>query len=255
MTVPEVFVVRDAGVLFDAVAARLVTRVVDRQAASGRARVLLGGDPLTLGVLRALAASPARDAIDDSALDLWWANDVWGPQEDPARASWAVEQVLRRGELTETSLHPIPGPEECQDAAEAAEQYALALRAARDLDDHGLVPRFDVLLLGIGPGGGVAGIAPEQPAAHELRAVTAVGGTPQHPGQVTLTGPALTSADEAWLVGAGDEVSSGVHLALSGAGAVQVPVAGVRGRQRTLLLLDEGAARRLPASMRRRASP
>ncbi len=255
MTVPEVFVVRDARVLFDAVAARLVTRVVDRQAASGRARVLLGGDPNTLGVLQALAASPARDAIDDTALDLWWANDVWVPPDDPARASGAVEQLLRRSRLTQVSLHPIPGPGPSRDPAEAAEQYAQALSAARDLDDHGPTPRFDVLLTGIGPGGGVAGIAPEQPAAHDSRAVTSIGATPQHPGQVTLTAAALTSVDEAWLVGTGPAVSSAVHLALSGAGPVQVPVAGVRGRQRTLLLLDDDAARRLPTSMRRLASP
>jgi len=38
MTAPEVFVVRDRELLLEAVAARLVTRLVDHQAAAGSAR-------------------------------------------------------------------------------------------------------------------------------------------------------------------------------------------------------------------------
>jgi 6-phosphogluconolactonase len=38
-------------------------------------------------------------------------------------------------------------------------------------------------------------------------------------------------------------------MALSGAGRVQVPAAGPHGRSRTLWLLDEAAAARLPASL------
>ena len=43
-----------------------------------------------------------------------------------------------------------------------------------------------------------------------------------------------------------------VALALSGAGRLQVPVAGAVGRQQTLWLLDEAAAAELPRDLRRR---
>jgi 6-phosphogluconolactonase len=43
-------------------------------------------------------------------------------------------------------------------------------------------------------------------------------------------------------------------LALSEAGAYQIPAAGARGRSRTLMLLDQAAAARLPKGLDRRAS-
>jgi len=72
---------------------------------------------------------------------------------------------------------------------------------------------------------------------------------------VTLTFPALSAAREVWVLGSGAQKAQAVALTLSGAGPVQVPAAGVRGRSRTLLLLDEGAAGGLPRDLRRRASP
>jgi 6-phosphogluconolactonase len=58
-----------------------------------------------------------------------------------------------------------------------------------------------------------------------------------------------------WVVAAGQEKASAARMALSGAGPVQVPAAGARGRQRTLWLLDRAAASALPQSLARIASP
>jgi 6-phosphogluconolactonase len=44
-------------------------------------------------------------------------------------------------------------------------------------------------------------------------------------------------------------------MALSGTGEHQVPAAGARGRERTLWLLDRGAASHLPPDLGRIASP
>ena len=46
-----------------------------------------------------------------------------------------------------------------------------------------------------------------------------------------------------------------IAMALSDAGPVQVPAAGARGQQRTLFLLDRGAASQLPPQLNRIASP
>ena len=46
-----------------------------------------------------------------------------------------------------------------------------------------------------------------------------------------------------------------MRMALGGAGPVQVPAAGPRGRDRTLWLLDAAAAGQLPPDLGRPASP
>jgi len=112
------------------------------------------------------------------------------------------------------------------------------------------VPRFDVLLLGMGEEGHVASIFPESPAAYDDRAVVAVRGCPKPPPtRLSMTFRTIGAATEVWLVVAGAAKAPAVALALGGAGPVQVPAAGARGRQRTLWLLDRAAASRLPASL------
>jgi 6-phosphogluconolactonase len=67
-----------------------------------------------------------------------------------------------------------------------------------------------------------------------------------------LTFPTIGGAKEVWILASGAEKASAVRLALTeGAGQFQVPAAGARGRERTLFLLDEAAASKLPHTMAR----
>ncbi|HEX7744136.1 MAG TPA: 6-phosphogluconolactonase, partial [Micromonosporaceae bacterium] len=94
-----------------------------------------------------------------------------------------------------------------------------------------------------GEDGHVASVFPEHPAAYERRPVTAVRGSPKPPPvRLTLTLPAINTAEEVWLVAAGADKAQAVSMALAGAGPVQVPAAGVAGVDRTLWLLDRAAA-------------
>jgi 6-phosphogluconolactonase len=260
MSVPEVLVHRDAGLLAQAVAARLVTRVVDAQAARGSASVVLTGGGVGIAVLAALAASPARDAVDWRALDLWYGDERFLPDGDPERNhTQARAALLDLVPVDPRRVHPMPasdGPDG-DDPEAAAERYAGDLAAAAQPGDHGGMPRLDVLMLGVGPDGHVASLFPEQPAVYEAtRTVVGVRGAPKPPPvRVSLTFPAIRAAAEVWLVAAGAPKAKALHLALSGAGAVQIPAAGARGVQRTLVLLDEAAASALPPQLRRIASP
>ena len=49
-----------------------------------------------------------------------------------------------------------------------------------------------------------------------------------------------------WLITTGEAKAAAVAMALGGAGEVAIPVAGARGRRRTLWLLDRAAAAKIP---------
>ena len=254
-----VVVHRDAVLLARAVAARLVTALVDAQAARGHASVVLTGGGIGTATLRELAASPARDAVDWGALDVWWGDERFLPNGHPERnETQAREALLDAVDIDPARVHPMgasDGPDG-DDVDSAAERYAEELSSAARPEDHGPVPTFDVLLLGVGGDGHIASLFPETPALYDERLVVPVRGAPKPPPtRLSLSLPAINAAREVWIVAAGQEKAAVARMALSGAGPTAVPAAGARGRSRTLWLLDTAAAARLPASLARIASP
>jgi 6-phosphogluconolactonase len=250
----------DAALLAEAAAARLVTHLVDAQAARGRAHVVLTGGGVGTSTLKALAGTPARDAVDWSAVDVWWGDERFLPEGHPDRnVTQARDALLDHVPLDPARVHPMPavGGPWGEDVDAAAAAYADELARARRPEERGGVPTFDVLMLGVGPDGHVASLFPEHPALHETdRTVIGVRGAPKPPPvRISLTMPVIRSAAEVWLVAAGAEKAPAVALALSGAGEVALPAAGAQGQRATLWLLDRAAAAEVPPGLTRIGSP
>lgn len=259
MTTPTVLVHRDADELAAAVAARLVTRLVDVQSARGVASLVLTGGAIGRRVLEVLRDSPARGAVDWRMLDVWWGDERFLPTGDLERnESLARDALLDHVPLDPARVHPMPAPDgpDGDDPEAAAARYADLLAGSARHEDHGPSPSFDVTLLGVGPDGHIASLFPEMPALYEERAVVAVRGAPKPPPtRISLTVPTIQRSREVWAVVAGEDKATAVTMALSGGGTTQVPAAAAIGRDRTLWLLDKAAAGTLPARLGRIASP
>ncbi|MEU4085334.1 6-phosphogluconolactonase [Streptomyces aureus] len=254
MNTPQLVVHRDKELMAEAAAARLITKIVDAQASRGYASIVLTGGRNGNGLLAALASAPARDAVDWARLDLWWGDERYLPEGDPDRNdTQARAALLDAVPLDPARVHPMPasdGPYGA-DVEAAAESYAAELAKAAGPENHGPVPAFDVLMLGVGPDTHVASLFPELPAVRETeRTVVGVHGAPKPPPtRISLTLPAIRSAREVWLLAAGEDKAQAAAIALSGAGEIQAPAAGAYGRARTLWLLDAAAASQLPRSL------
>jgi 6-phosphogluconolactonase len=261
VSAPATIVVHaDAALLAEAAASRLVTRMVDAQAARGRAQVVLTGGGVGTATLKALAGSPARDAVDWAAVDVWWGDERFLPSGNPDRnETQARDALLDHVPVDPARVHPMPavGDPWGDDVDAAAAAYADELRARALPEDRLGVPTFDVLMLGVGPDGHVASLFPEHPALYAAdRTVVGVRGSPKPPPvRISLTMPVIRSASEVWLLAAGSEKATAVALALSGAGEVAVPAAGAQGTRATLWLLDRAAAAKVPPALTRISSP
>jgi len=243
----------DPEVLAEAVAARLITRLIDAQAQRGEASLVLTGGRIAAAVYRSVRHSRARDAVDWSRVNVWWGDERFLPAGDPERnETQAREALLDALPLDPARVHPMPasdGPDGADPEAAAA-RYAEELAAAAGPGNQRL-PHFDVLLLGVGEDGHVASVFPESPAAYEQRLVAGVRGSPKPPPmRVTLTLPAINTAEEVWLIASGTGKAKAVGLALAGAGPVQIPAAGVHGTENTLWLLDQAAAAEVRPTLR-----
>jgi 6-phosphogluconolactonase len=245
---------RDKELMAEAAAARLITKIVDAQAARGSASVVLTGGRNGNALLAALAQSPARDAVDWARLDLWWGDERFLPEGDPERnVTQAREGLLDLVPVTPSRVHAMPASDGPfgRDADAAAAAYAQELARAAGPEDHGPVPSFDVLMLGVGPDTHIASLFPGHPGVRETdRTVVGIHGAPKPPPtRVSLTLPAIRAAREVWLLAAGEDKAGAVAIALSGPGELQAPAAGAYGRSRTLWLLDRAAAAKLPPQL------
>lgn len=253
----EVVVHPDAQSLAASVAARLITSIIDAQVARGSAGVVLTGGGMGTKSQQAVVANPAARAVNWAGVDFYWGDERFVPADDPDRnEKQAYDAMLGVLPIDPTRVHAMPaiGGSWGTDPAAAAVAHAAELAGlAATQGVAGLaVPRFDVLMLGVGPDAHIASLFPEHgDTVITDRTVIPVTNSPKPPPtRLSFTFPVICSADEVWLVAAGAEKAEALAEALApGADPNRYPAAGAVGRRRTLALIDAEAAAALPPSM------
>lgn len=243
----EIVIHANADLLAAAAAARLIGTLLDAQAAGRVPAIALTGGGAGIATVAQLNASAARDAVDWSQVEIYWGDERFVPEADPDRnAGPARRALLDHLPLDPARVHEMaPSDGEFGDDVDsAAAAYAAMLPAA-----------FDLVLLGMGPEGHVASVFPHSPALTDGRAVVAVRDCPKPPPiRISLTLPAIRTADEVWMLVGGAEKADAVARAIGGAAEQEVPAAGATGRSVTRWLLDPGSASKLPDPRRTRSA-
>ncbi|ALE92076.1 6-phosphogluconolactonase [Arthrobacter alpinus] len=252
-------------VLAATTAARLITRLLDVQSERGEATVVLTGGSVGIATLKAIADSPARLSVDWAKVNFWFGDDRFVDAASPERnVGQATAALLGSVGVDPARVHVMAASDEVADLEAAVADYQGQLAAAARLewenDDDATtsgdakVPRFDVLLLGLGPDAHIASLFPDM-AGIRTQGVTVVGVTNSPkppPSRVSLTLEAINTAQEIWIVAAGADKAAAVGLGLAGANPVQVPASGARGVNKTLWLIDQEAAAKVPEQLIRR---
>jgi 6-phosphogluconolactonase len=253
---PEIVVETSADLLAQNTAARLVANLVTALSARPVAHLALTGGGILEKSMQALRDLPARESVDWERVHIWWADERFVPADSDERNDKAARAALLDVlDLDLAKVHPMPPAEAgYPDVDSAAAAYADELAAAVAPEHSAAgedVPHFDAILLGVGPDGHCASLFPEHPAVYEDAAsVVGVHNSPKPPPlRTSFTFRTLDSAAEVWFIASGTEKAKAVAMAHSGAGRVQVPSAGPRGRHRTLWLIDRAAAAELPTNL------
>lgn len=257
---PEIVVERSPDQLAENTADRLVATLVAALAVHPVAHLALTGGGILERVMAAVRGRTGREAVEWRRVHIWWADERYVAADSDERNDRAADAALLDVlPLDPALVHRMPPADAGfgDDVQAAAESYAGELAAAVGPDQvhcaegDGDVPNFDVVLLGVGPDGHCASLFPDHAGTAEMDAsVIAVRNAPKPPPtRLSFTFRALDAANEVWFVAAGDGKSRAVAMALGGAGRVQVPAAGPRGRQRTLWLIDRAAAAELPQTL------
>jgi 6-phosphogluconolactonase len=243
---PRVVVHPTAEALAAAVAARLVTTLVDAQSEGRVPQVVLTGGTIAREVHRAVRDGAAAAAVDWASVEFWFGDERFVPADDAERNEKQTrEDLLDALPVEDSRVHPVAASDGAfgDDLEAAAAAYAEELAAVSPTSTDDSAPLFDVLMLGVGPDGHVASLFPDHPAASQPGTVVAVRQSPKPPPlRVSMTFATLARAREVWFLASGEGKSEAVGSALGVSGPPQLPASRPRGHERTLWLLDADAA-------------
>ncbi|SRR5579884_321072 len=210
-----VVVAGDAEALSQQAASQVARSVAEAAAARGRCALALAGGNTPRRCYELLAAPPLRDAIPWDALHLFWGDERCVPPDHPdSNYRMAREALIDRVPIPAGNVHRVP-TEEGPPVAVAA-YYERELRSFFGLEVED-VPRFDLILLGMGPDGHTASLFPGSPALDETRRLVVPNSIAYMPHErVTFTFPVLDAARFVAFLVAGRDKADKLPLALAG---------------------------------------
>jgi 6-phosphogluconolactonase len=178
---------------------------------------------------------------DWSGTEIWFSDErCVGPEHEHSNFRMAEESLLSK--IQPRAVHRMQGERGPDDGAQ---EYDKELSA---VFGPGVVPEFDLILLGIGSDAHCASLFPNNPELGiKDRAVAGVeqpGMAPLVP-RITLTLPALNAGAQVVFLVSGEEKAEAVARAFNGRAAPDAPSSLVQPRGEFILLCDAAAAQHL----------
>ena len=244
-------VLATAADLFHAAAEEFVGLARTAIGAQGRFTVALSGGS-TPKALYSLLASNYADFVWNRVF-LFFGDERHVPPTDPdSNYRMVQESLLAKIAIPAENVFRVAA--ENPDAAAAASDYEGQLRRFFELrpevrsgDRPGEFPRFDLILLGMGPDGHTASLFPDSPALDERsRMVVANWVAKFNTNRITFTFPVLNRAAEVMFMASGGDKADMLHQVLEGKNTPPLPSQRVQPSDGKLLwMLDEAAAAKL----------
>jgi len=239
---PEITVKDDPAELADAAARAIVEAAAQAVTSHGRFTISLAGGSTPRATYERLAQSPLREQMPWKDTWIFFGDERGvGPEHPESNFRMANNALISKVPVPATQVFRIRG--EDGDPEAAATNYARTLAEVFG-GRRGELPRFDLILLGLGVDGHTASLFPGSPALKEVfRQVAAVhAGAALIPQRFTLTFPVINNAATIMFLAAGPEKAKVVKAVL-GEPVSALPAAMARPTDgRLVWLLDRGAA-------------
>ena len=236
----EVRVLNDRPALFEAAAAEFLRLAELSIQGSGRFTVALSGGTTPRSLYSLLGEQPN---LPWDKIFFFFSDERHVPPDDPdSNFRMTRESLFSRAAIPAQNIFRVPA--EIPDADNAAQSYEQTLRQFFHLEGRDL-PRFDLILLGLGPDSHTASLFPGTAALHEDdRWVAANWVEKFKTWRITLTYPVLNHAAEIIFMVAGVEKQDALLQVLQGKSDVETyPAQGIQPENgRVLWLVDQSAA-------------
>ncbi|MFZ0939434.1 MAG: 6-phosphogluconolactonase [Candidatus Sulfotelmatobacter sp.] len=231
--------------LFQAAAEEVLQSAREAITGRGRFTIALSGGSTPRNLYTLIAANASTSLPWDKVFFFWGDERHVPPTDAESNYRMANEALLSKVPVPPANIFAIPT--ENPDASAVAEAYEKTLRKFFALQP-GEFPRFDLILLGMGPDGHCASLFPETGALKEKsRLVVANWVEKLHTNRITLTLPVLNAARRVAFLVSGSDKAAVLHEVLEGnAPGEKYPSKLVRPSDGKLIwFVDRGAASQL----------
>ena len=245
----DVRVFSNADALCRAAAAEFARIAAEASRARGAFSVALSGGSTPRGLYTLLASDPAlKAAVPWDRTQVFWGDERHVPPDHPdSNYRMARETLLSRVPIPPGNVHRIEG--EQHDAARSAAAYEEELRRHFGLTP-GQLPRFDLVLLGLGPEAHTASLFPGTAALDETKRLAVSTWIEKLATErITLTAPVFNAAANVAFLVAGQDKALPLKAVLEGPYEPrQLPAQLIRPASGRLLVFADAAAARLLAN-------
>ncbi|KAK4598859.1 hypothetical protein RGQ29_016060 [Quercus rubra] len=211
---------------------------------------LSGGSLVSL--MGKICEAPYNKTVDWSKWYIFWADErVVAKNHTDSNYKLAKDGLLSKVPIVPSHVLSI---NDSVSAEEAADEYEFAIRQlvktrVVSVSDNSDCPKFDLILLGMGPDGHVASLFPNHSVLNEKAEwVTFITDSPKPPPErITFTLPVINSASNVAVVVTGDSKAEAVHLAIDDVGpdCPSLPARMVQPNGKLVWFLDKPAASKL----------
>ncbi|CAI9786256.1 unnamed protein product [Fraxinus pennsylvanica] len=218
----------------------------------GSFSVVLSGGTL-IDTLRKMVEPPYKDSVDWSKWLIFWVDERVVPLDsDDSNYKLACDGFLLKVPIPSGNIYAINdklSPDGAANDYEARLKHLVESKIIPISDASGF-PKFDLMLLGMGPDGHVASLFPTHQQRYEKkRWVTFITDSPKPPPpRITFTFPVINSSSEIAMVVTGADLANTVKIALGGGlepGSTPLPCMEVSPEGGLTWFLDKDAASKL----------
>ena len=189
--------------------------------------LVLTGGTLGVQISEALVNEFNADPDGFAGLHIWWSDERFVPADSVERSAFPFHKTVVNSKIV---IHEVLASDVAKSIDESVSDYELALE---NVD-------IDLNILGLGPDGHVASLFPGVADIDDQRRIFAITDSPKPPpARVSFTMSTINSAQEVWIVAAGESKAEAVTKIIEG--DLSIPASYVRGHSHTRLIVDTEA--------------
>lgn len=242
-------VFNNSEILFSAVAARLIISLNDIQNKSKNAAILLAGGSSILKLYKELLnLHPAYLSVNWFNVNFWWTDERFVEKDSSQNTYFqAYNSFLKNISFDPVKIHRILPQSQSVSLKQSVSNYKFLLKSeAIKEGSSSLLPKFDIVILGVGEDTHIASIFPKflNQCLHSDELVLPIKHSPKSPStRISLTIKALNSGQKIWLIASGKNKKSAVSSCLSHKNRelslYDKPASKIRGKLETIWFLDK----------------